>query len=112
MENEILSAQSRVTALEYQLFCNLRQAASDRVRQVQQAAACIGQVYVLASFAAVAVEHSYCRPMVDHSGVIDIKDGRHQVVERMLKDSRFVPNDTRMDTGEDLMTIITGPNMA
>jgi len=112
MENEILSAQSRVTALEYQLFCNLRQAASDRVRQVQQAAACIGQVDVLASFAAVAVEHSYCRPMVDHSGVIDIKDGRHPVVERMLKDSRFVPNDTRMDTGEDRMTIITGPNMA
>ena len=112
LEHEILSAQSRVTALEYQLFCELRDAASRQVRQVQDAAAGVGRLDALASFAAAAVENNYCRPIVDDSGVIDIREGRHPVVERMLKDSLFVPNDARMDVGENRLAIITGPNMA
>ena len=112
LENEILSAQSRVTALEYQLFCQLRDAAAEQVRPVQEAAACVAKLDVLTSFAAAAVQGNYCRPEVDASGVIDIKEGRHPVVERMLKDTLFVPNDTRMDGGDDRLAIITGPNMA
>ncbi len=112
LEHEILSAQSRVTALEYDLFRGLRETASNQVRQVQGAAAGVGQLDVLCSFAASAVQNGYVRPEVDDSGVIDIKEGRHPVVERMLKDDLFVPNDTRMDGGADRLSIITGPNMA
>ncbi len=112
LENDILSAQSRVTALEYQLFCKLRDAAAEQVRAVQKAASCAARLDVFTSFAAVAVNNGYCRPTVDDSGIIDIQDGRHPVVERMLTDSLFVPNDTRMDTGADRLSIITGPNMA
>ena len=112
LEHEILSAQSRVTALEYQLFCNLRDAAAQRVRQVQDVARGAAVLDVLCSFAAAAVQNGYVRPAVDDSGVIDIREGRHPVVERMLKDSLFVPNDTRMDGGDDRLSIITGPNMA
>ncbi len=112
LEHDILSARTRITALEYQLFCELRQAAAEQVRQVQRAAAGVAQLDVLISFAAVAVQNDYCRPQVDGSGVIQIRDGRHPVVERMLKDTLFVPNDTDMDTGESRLAIITGPNMA
>ena len=112
LEHEILSAQTRVTALEYDLFCKLRKTASEQVRQVQAAAAGVGQLDVLCSFAAAAVQNGYVRPEVDDSGVIDIREGRHPVVERMLKDSLFVPNDTHMDGGDDRLSIITGPNMA
>ena len=112
LEHEILSAQSRVTALEYQLFCQLRDTASQRVRQVQDVAGGVGYLDVLCSFAAAAVQNGYVRPEVDDSGVIHIKEGRHPVVERMLKDSLFVPNDAHMDGGENRLAIITGPNMA
>ena len=112
LEHEILSAQTRITALEYQLFCQLRDAAAAQVRPVQRAAAGVGRLDVLISFAAVAVQNSYCRPQVDDSGVIQIREGRHPVVEKMLKDSLFVPNDTDMDGDGGRLSIITGPNMA
>ena len=112
LEHEILSAQSRITALEYQLFCQLREQIAQRVRQVQRAGACVGELDVLLSFAAVAVENGYCRPEVDGSGRISIREGRHPVVEKMLKGTLFVPNDTEMDGGEGRLAIITGPNMA
>ena len=112
LEHDILSAQTRVTALEYQLFCALRERVAARVRPVQRAAAAVGRLDVLSSFAAVAVENHYCRPQVDESGVIQITEGRHPVVEKMLRDTLFVPNDTHMDQGEDRLAIITGPNMA
>jgi DNA mismatch repair protein MutS len=112
MEHTILSAEDRVTALEYQLFTELRQEAAAAVAQVQQIAGAVAQVDVLNSLATVAVANHYCMPEVDDSCVIEIKDGRHPVVERMLKDTMFVPNDTRMDIGEDTLAIITGPNMA
>lgn len=112
LEHEILSAQSRITALEYQLFCRLRDTVAERVRQVQSAAAGVARLDVLCSFAAVAVQNNYCRPTVDDSGTIEIREGRHPVVERMLKDSLFVPNDTLMNGTDERLAIITGPNMA
>ena len=112
LEHDILSAQSRITALEYQLFCQLRQAAAGQVRRVQRAAAGVGQLDVLLCFAAVAVRNGYCRPQVDGSGVLQIQEGRHPVVEHMLRDSLFVPNDTEMDTRDGRLAILTGPNMA
>ena len=112
LEHEILSAQTRITALEYQLFCRLRDAVSERVRQVQSAADSVARLDVLCSFAAVAVQNNYCRPTVDDSGSIEIREGRHPVVERMLTDSLFVPNDTTMNSSDERLAIITGPNMA
>ncbi len=112
LEHEILSAQDRIVALEYELFCRLRQMAADRVAEIQRTAAAVAQVDVLTSFAAVAVANRYCRPEVDLSDKLEILDGRHPVVEQMLKDSLFVPNDTVMDGADDLLAIITGPNMA
>ena len=112
LEHEILSAQDRVTALEYELFCQLRQQTAERVADIQRSAAAVAQVDVLTSFAAVACANRYCRPEVDLSDKLEITEGRHPVVEQMLKDSLFVPNDTIMDGGENLLAIITGPNMA
>ena len=112
LEHEILSAQDRVTALEYQLFCDLRRQAAARVGDIQRSAAAVAQVDVLASFAAVAAEQGYCRPEVDLSDTIEISEGRHPVVEKMLKNALFVPNDTRMDGKDNTVAIITGPNMA
>ena len=112
LEHEILSAQTRITALEYQLFCQLRDQVSAQVREVQRAAGSVAQLDVLLSFATVAVERNYCRPVVDESGVIQIQEGRHPVVEHTLKDSLFVPNDTQMDEKDHRLSIITGPNMA
>ena len=112
MENTILSAQDQLTALEYQIFCRVRQAAAERVADIQRSAAAVGQVDVLCSFARVAAENGYCMPQVDLSDVIEITEGRHPVVERAAKNSLFVPNDTHMDGKEDMCAIITGPNMA
>ena len=112
LEHEILTASDRVVALEYELFTALRQEISAQSARIQRTAAAVAEVDALVSFAAVAVRNHYCRPTVDESGVIEIHDGRHPVVERMLKDSLFVPNDTFMGEKEDRVAIITGPNMA
>ena len=96
LEHEILTASERVVALEYELFSALRQQIAD----------------ALCSFASVAVHNNFCRPEVDESGVIEIREGRHPVVEKVLKDSLFVPNDTFMGEKEERVAIITGPNMA
>ena len=112
LEHEILTASDRVVALEYELFTALRQEISAQSARIQKTAAAVAELDALVSFAAVAVRNHYCRPTVDESGVIEIHDGRHPVVERMLKDSLFVPNDTFMGEKEDRVAIITGPNMA
>ena len=112
LENTILTASERVVALEYELFSQLRLAISEQAARIQATAAAVAEVDALASFAAVAVRNNYCRPDVDESGVIEIHDGRHPVVERVLKDSLFVPNDTFMGEKEGRVAIITGPNMA
>ena len=112
MEHTILTAQDQLTALEYQLFSQVRQTAAEQVGNVQRSAAAVGQVDVLCSFARVAAENGYCMPQVDLSDVIDIAEGRHPVVEKAAKTALFVPNDAHMDGRDDLCAIITGPNMA
>ena len=112
LEHEILTASERVVALEYELFTQLRNTISGQAQRIQKTAAVLAELDALASFAAVAVRNNYCRPEVDESGVIEIREGRHPVVERVLKDSLFVPNDTFMGRQEERVAIITGPNMA
>ena len=112
LEHEILSAQDRITALEFQLFAEIRAVAASHVGAIQKTAGAVAQTDVLCSFAAVAVENNYCMPRVDLSSRLEITEGRHPVVEKMAKGALFVPNDTRMDGREHLVSIITGPNMA
>ncbi len=112
LEHSILTASDRVVALEYELFTQLRQEVAAAAPRIQAAAAAVAETDTLCSLAAVAVHQNYCRPEMDESGVIEIHDGRHPVVERMLKDTLFVPNDTFMGEQQDRVSIITGPNMA
>ena len=112
LEHAILSAEDKVTALEYQLFCELKEAVCAQVAQIQKSAAAVAQVDVLNSFATVAAANNYCMPQVDNSNTLTIVDGRHPVVEKVLKNALFVPNDAHMDCDGDMCAIITGPNMA
>ena len=112
MEHTILSAQDRIVALEYQLFCEIRDQAAAQAAQIQEIAGAVAQADVLAAFALVAAENNYCMPRVDNSDKLEITEGRHPVVEKMLKDSLFVPNDTYMDCKDHRAAILTGPNMA
>ena len=112
LEHTILTASDRVVALEYELFTRLREQVGAQMGRIQAAAAAVAELDTLASFASVAAKNNYCRPTVDECGVIEIHDGRHPVVERVLKDGLFVPNDTYMGQQENRVSIITGPNMA
>ena len=112
MEHTILSAQDRIVALEYQLFCQVRDAAAAQAPRIQEIAGAVAQTDVLTSFATVAAENNYCMPLVDNSDKLEITEGRHPVVEKMRRDILFVPNDTYMDNKDHLAAIITGPNMA
>ncbi len=112
LEHEVLSASDRDAALEYELFTRLRQDIAGQVARIQATASAVAELDALCSLATVAVKNNYCRPTVDDSGVIEIMDGRHPVVEQMRPDSLFVPNDTYMGQTEDRAAIITGPNMA
>ncbi|MDD4715145.1 MAG: DNA mismatch repair protein MutS [Oscillospiraceae bacterium] len=112
LEHEILSARDKITALEYELYVELRDRTAKEVGRIQRTAAAAARLDVFVSFAAVAVRNNYCMPKVDLSDRIEIAEGRHPVVEQMRTDTLFVPNDTRMDCGENLLSIITGPNMA
>ena len=112
LEHTILTAKDRVVELEYQLFQDLRAQVTGQTLRIQRSAAAVAEIDVLCSLAAVAVKQNYCCPEVDDGDVIEIHDGRHPVVERMLKDQMFVPNDTYMGAKENRVAIITGPNMA
>ena len=112
LESSILTASDRVVALEYELFTKLREDISAASPRVLKSAAAVAEADALASLAAVAVRNNYCRPDVDESGVIDIQEGRHPVVEQVLKDALFVPNDVFLGEKESRVAIITGPNMA
>jgi len=119
LEGRIVHAQDRALALETELFDQLRAEAASHVASLRTTARAIGVVDVLASFAAVAAAHGYVRPLVDDSRILDIRSGRHPVVERMrleplagsLGDGRFVPNDTDLDGDDRQIVILTGPNM-
>ncbi|MBQ7523774.1 MAG: DNA mismatch repair protein MutS [Oscillospiraceae bacterium] len=112
LESTILTAKDRLAALEYQLFSEIRARLSDAAPRILQTAHAVAYIDVLCSFAAVAVKNRYCRPEIDVGNELSIKDGRHPVVEQMLKDSLFVPNDVAIGAPDCRALIITGPNMA
>ena len=112
VENEILGAKDRVLRLEEGIFSEVRDCLAAMLKKVQETAAAVAQVDVLASFANVAIENDYTKPEIAVDGSIQITGGRHPVVERMLTEEMFVPNDTYLDTKAQRMLMITGPNMA
>ena len=112
LEHTVLTASDRVIALEYDLFTALREKVGAHMARIQATAAVVAELDTLCAFAAVASKNNYCRPTVDDGDVIEIHDGRHPVVEQVLKGSLFVPNDTYMGRQESRVAIITGPNMA
>ena len=112
LENKILGANERLLVLEHQLFADLLSSISAEVVRIQCTASAVAQLDVLAGFAEAALQNNYVMPNVDESGVMEIKEGRHPVIEQMLKGSLFVPNDTMLDEDENRMLLITGPNMA
>ena len=112
LEEQVLTAKERCTALEYEIFNNLREHLAQQAVRVQVSAAAVAAVDTLCSLATVAVKNNYCRPEISLGNEISISEGRHPVVEKMLKDTLFVPNDTQLGTSENLVSIITGPNMA
>ncbi len=112
LENQVLTAKDRLVALEYQIFVELREELSRQSARVQATAAAVAAADTLCSLAAVAVQRGYCRPDITLDKEISITDGRHPVVEVMLKDTLFVPNDTRLGAADNQVSIITGPNMA
>lgn len=112
LENSILGARERINDLEYEDFMYVRGELNKNIKRLQKCATLVSVADVLCSLAAVAAENGYVKPTVDNSDVIDIRDGRHPIVEKYLTDSLFVPNDTYLDTGDSRFSIITGPNMA
>ena len=112
LENQILGAEEKVVILEYDLFTKIREEIAKNIVRLQKTATMVSTLDVLASFAQVAEDMNYCMPQVDNSGVIDIKGGRHPVIEKMLGAGEFVENDTYLDKDENRLSIITGPNMA
>ena len=112
LEDQVLGAKDRLTALEYQLFTQLREHLAQQAGRIQQTAAAVAAVDCLCSLATVASQRSYCRPQITMGNELSITDGRHPVVEVMLRDTLFVPNDTRLGSADNQVSIITGPNMA
>ena len=112
LEDQVLTAKDRLTALEYQIFTELREYLAQQAARVQLSAAAVAAADVLCSLATVAIQRGYCRPEITLNNEISITDGRHPVVEVMLKDTLFVPNDTQLGSSSDTVCIITGPNMA
>lgn len=112
LEQTILGAKEKILVMENKLFDEIREQVAEQIHRVQSTANAIAWLDLYASMANVALEQNYCRPDVDLSGRIHIQDGRHPVVEKMLKDTLFVANDTLLDQSENQVAIITGPNMA
>lgn len=111
-ENEILGANEKVLSLEANIFAEIRDFIAEKIVKVQETASALAQLDVLCSFAYVSLKNEYTKPEIAIDGVIDIKDGRHPVVELMLSDEMYVPNDTYLDMNSNRMSIITGPNMS
>ena len=112
LETQVLTAKDRLTALEYQIFTQLREHLAAQASRVQQSAAAVAAADCLCALANVAVQRGYCRPEITLGPELEIIDGRHPVVEVVLKDALFVPNDTQLGSEDRQVAIITGPNMA
>ena len=112
LENQILGAEEKVVTLEYDAFVEVREEISKNIIRLQTTSEVISTLDILASFAEVAEDMNYCMPEVTNSGKIDIKNGRHPVIEKILGAGSFVENDTYLDKEENRLAIITGPNMA
>ena len=111
-ENEIVGAEEKIVNIEYDEFVKVRDMIEQNSKRLQITASVVSIIDVLTSFAQVANDMNYCKPKVDNSDVIDIKGGRHPVVEKILKSGEFIENDAYLDTNEHRLNIITGPNMA
>lgn len=112
LEETILGAEDKLVQLEYELFRELREKITGEVARIQKTAKAVAGLDVLLSLAKVADSNHYCRPKLNDNGLIDIRDGRHPVVEKMISNDMFIPNDTYLDNGKNRISIITGPNMA
>ena len=112
LENQILGAEEKVINLEYKAFTDIREEIEKQIQRIQKTSNIVATLDVLTSFATVAEDMNYVKPVVDNDGIIDIKDGRHPVIEKMSQAGEFVPNDTYLDKTSNRLAIITGPNMA
>ena len=112
LEDLILGAEDKLYALEYELFSNVRDKVGAEVVRIQKTAKAVAVIDVLASLSLVAQRNNYVRPKINSTGVIDIKNGRHPVVEQMIENDMFIANDTYLDSQKKRISIITGPNMA
>ena len=112
LEDMILGAEDKLYALEYELYCEVRERIATELLRIQKTAKAIAQIDVLASLALVAERGNFVRPNINEKGVIDIKNGRHPVVEKMIPNDMFIANDTYLDDKKNRVSIITGPNMA
>lgn len=112
LEDIILGAEDKLCALEYNLFCEIRDQIGEQIVRIQKTARALAGIDVFASLAYVAERNGYVRPSINTRGVIDIKNGRHPVVEQMMNNDLFIPNDTFLDNHKNRISIITGPNMA
>ena len=112
LESQVLTAKDQLVALEYDLFMQVRDHTAKQAGRVQTSANAVAAADVLCALATVAAKNNYCRPEITVDGELHIEDGRHPVVEQMLKDSLFVPNDTHLGSADNQVSIITGPNMA
>ena len=112
LEETILGAEDKLVALEYDLFCQIRNQIASQVERIQTTAKAIANIDVFASLALVAEHNGYARPKINEKGVLKIKNGRHPVVEKMMNNDMFIANDTYLDNKNNRISIITGPNMA
>ena len=112
IEDKILHAEEKIKALEYEIFVRIRQTIYDNIDRIQNVAKIIANIDVFTSFATVAHINNYVKPHINIDGKLDIKNGRHPVVENIVGEENFVPNDTYLNNGENIINIITGPNMA
>lgn len=112
LEDMILNAEDKLCTLEYEAFCKVRDAVAGEMLRIQETAKAVAQLDVLASLSVVAERNQYTRPKLNEKGIIDIKDGRHPVVEQMIEHDMFIANDTYLDNGSNCISVITGPNMA
>lgn len=112
LEDMILGSEDKLVSLEYDLFREVRDQIASNVARIQKTAKAIAKMDAFISLAVVAEQNNYCRPKINENGIIDIKGGRHPVVEKMITNDMFIDNDTYLDNKNDRISIITGPNMA